>query len=183
VNPSSSRTHFDVLGIARAFHLDEKALEARYLELSRRWHPDRFAKAQPRERMEALSRTTEVNDAYKVLKDKRKRAEYLLRIEGMDIADERSSQVKADATLLMEIMELNEQLAEARARKDDAAVARLAAGVREANDEVWRRATDGFSAYEKGDRAVLPQLAQALILNRYHARFLEQVEAYEEERG
>jgi hypothetical protein len=80
-------------------------------------------------------------------------------------------------------MELNEQLAEARARKDDAAVARLAAGVREANAEVWRRAQDGFSSYEKGDSAALGDIAQALILNRYHARFLEQVEAFEEENG
>ena len=110
-----ARDHFEVLGIARAYHLVAADLETRYLALQKETHPDRFAKALPRERMEAVVRNTELNDAYKVLKDPIKRAEYLLKLEGVDIGDEKpqsttgaTKQLVVDPKLLMEIMELRE---------------------------------------------------------------------------
>ena len=66
-------------------------------------------------------RNTELNDAYKVLQDDVKRAEYLLKLEGVDIGEEKpqsttgaTKQLVVDPKLLMEIMELREALAEAR---------------------------------------------------------------------
>jgi molecular chaperone HscB len=180
------RDHFDVLGVRRAFHLSAEELESRFLALSKQLHPDRFAKAGPRERMLALSRTTELNDAYRVLKNEIRRAEYLLKLEGLDIAEERPSstargdgRVQAEPALLMEMMELNEQLAEARADDDAARVRALAGEVAERRAEALRTVDAGFSAYESGERAALNRIAQALISMRYHARFLEQVEAFE----
>ncbi len=179
VSRSNSRTHFDVLGVPRAFHLDDKDLESRYLEQSKKWHPDRFAKATPKERLEALTRTTELNDAYKILKDKRKRAEYLLKVEGLDVGKEKGMAVDPD--LLMEVLELNEQLAEARAAGDVKRVEQLSAGVKRDHEQAWQKADEGFTAYEAGDRSLLQEIAQQLILMRYHARFFEAVEAFEEQ--
>lgn len=167
------RTHFDVLGIRPAFHVDAKELEVRFLNLSKQFHPDRFAKAPPRERLEALQKSTELNDAYKVLKHEVKRAEYLLKLEGYDVADERGS-VKADPALLMDMMERNEALAEAKAAGDEAKVAELAARSEGERAETLRTVDEKFRAYEAGDRSVLPEIAQALVALRYHARFLEQ---------
>src|SRR6516225_12473093 len=106
-----SRDYFDVLGVKRAYHLDPAELEARYLALSRQTHPDRFAKALPRERLEAVVRNTELNDAYKVLKHDIKRAEYLLKLEGIDVGEEKpqattgaTKQLVVDPHLLMEVM-------------------------------------------------------------------------------
>src|SRR6185436_14571265 len=109
------RDFFEVLGVARKYHLVTEALEQRYKELSKQVHPDRFAKAPPRERLQAVQKTTELNDAWRVLRDPVKRAEYILKLEGLDVADEKSSSVKADPALLMDMMEKNEQLHEARA--------------------------------------------------------------------
>lgn len=175
-----SKTFFDVLGVPRAFHLDASALEAQLRALSKQFHPDRFAKAAPHERMVALQRTTELNDAYRVLKDPVRRAEYLLKLEGIDVADERSAQVKAPPALLAEVLELNESLADARLAHDRDQVEALAAEVRARRERAMRAVDEGFGAFEKGDRSMLRQVAEALVAMRYHARFLEQVEAFEE---
>src|SRR5258708_7817158 len=123
------RTFFDVLGIERRFHLDGAALERRYLELSKQHHPDRHAKAEARQRTQALLATTELNDAYRVLKNDVKRAEYLLKLEGIDVAEEKPSR-EVDPGLLGEVMELREGLAEARMDGDAAKVSELERDVR-----------------------------------------------------
>jgi len=181
-----ARDHFEVLGIRRAYHLDAADLETRYLALQKETHPDRFAKALPRERMEAVVRNTELNDAYKVLKDEIKRAEYVLKLEGVDIGDEKpqsttgaTKQLVVDPKLLMEIMELREQLADARGDKNDGKVAELT------KDVVGRRAAamkiveEGFTAYDKGNKKVLDGIARALVSLRYYARFMDEVEGKE----
>ncbi len=166
------RTFFDVLGVPRAFHLPDGELERRFHALSREHHPDRFAKAPPRERLEAVQRTTELNDASRTLKHDVKRAEYLLKLEGLDVADEKSQSVKADPALLAEMMELNERLAEGASG--------LEAAVRDQRDQAMRAAGDAFYAFEKGDRSVLPKIAQALVAVRYYTRFLERAAGAED---
>jgi molecular chaperone HscB len=171
------RNHFDVLGVKPVFHLSADELEKKYLELSRQFHPDKFAKAAPRERLEAVQRTTELNDAYKVLRDPVKRAEYLLKLNGIDVADEKGASVKAPPALLGEMMELNEQLAESRA--DLKVVRQLAEAVTERRAEAMHAVEAGFRAVEAGDTEALKEVAEAVIAMRYHARFLEQAEAIE----
>ena len=159
------RNFFYVLGVPRVFHLPDGELERRFHALSRELHPDRFAKAPPRERLEAVQRTTELNDAYRTLKHDVKRAEYLLKLEGFDVADEKAQSVKADPALLAEMMELSEQLSEGASG--------LEAGVREKRERALRSAGDAFYAYEKGDRSGLAKIAQQLVAVRYYTRFLE----------
>ena len=66
--------YFSLLGLAREFALDLPGLERRFRELSRQLHPDRFARAEPRERRLSLERATRLNDAYRALRDWRLRA-------------------------------------------------------------------------------------------------------------
>jgi molecular chaperone HscB len=178
--------HFEVLGLARAYHLDAADLEARYLELQKQTHPDRFAKAMPRERMEAVVRNTELNDAYKVLKHDIKRAEYLLKLEGVDIGEERpqsttgaTKQMVVDAKLLIEVMQLREELADARAEKDEAKVTALTEDVKVRRANAMDLVGDGFAAYDKGDKSKLDAIARALVSLRYYARFMDEVEGKE----
>ena len=181
-----ARDHFEVLGIARAYHLIAADLETRYLALQKETHPDRFAKALPRERMEAVVRNTELNDAYKVLKDPIKRAEYLLKLEGVDIGDEKpqsttgaTKQLVVDPKLLMEIMELREQLAEARGDKNDGKVGELTKDVVARRAAAMKIVDEGFKQYESGNKKVLDGIARALVSLRYYARFMDEVEGKE----
>lgn len=173
-----ARDHFEVLGIARAYHVDAADLEKRYLALQKETHPDRFAKALPRERMEAVVRNTELNDAYKVLKSDIKRAEYILKLEGVDIGEEKpqsttgaTKQLVVDPKLLMEIMELREELAEARVAKKLPEVARLQKTMAERRTTAVAKLVPLFDAHD------LAGIKEQLILLRYLDRYLEECDA------
>jgi len=181
-----ARDHFEVLGLPRKYHVDAADLEQRYLALQKETHPDRFAKALPRERMEAVVRNTELNDAYKVLKNDIKRAEYLLKLEGVDIGEEKpqsttgaTKQLVVDPKLLMEIMELRESLAEARGDGDEGKVGELTKDVVGRRAAAMKLVDEGFSAYETGNKKVLDGIARALVSLRYYARFMDEVEGKE----
>ncbi len=135
---------FSLLGLEREFALDVAELERRFRERSRRLHPDRFARAEPRERRLSLERATRLNDAYRVLKDWRLRAAYLLKLAGTDPFVE--GRTFADPDFLEEQLEWREALALARADGDGARLARIADDARERlrriEDEVARRFAD-----------------------------------------
>jgi molecular chaperone HscB len=120
--------HFSLFALPRAFALDRRELEQRFRDLSRQLHPDRFARAEPRERRIALERATRLNDAYRALKDWRRRAAYLLALAGRDhLGDGRAFH---DAAFLEEQLEWREALALARADGDAAALLDIATRTR-----------------------------------------------------
>lgn len=136
--------YFSLLGLPREFALDLPDLERRFRELSRQLHPDRFARAEPRERRLSLERATRLNDAFRALKDWRQRAGYLLRLAGTDVFAE--GRTFADPDFLEEQLEWREQLAFAIADGDAARLSAIAADARgrlaHLEDEVARRFAD-----------------------------------------
>jgi molecular chaperone HscB len=178
-----TRDHFDVFGLPRKYHLDGAALQQRFLALQKGTHPDRFARALPRERMEAVVRNTELNDAYRILKSDIKRAEYILKLEGVDIGEEKpqsttatTRQLVVDPKLLMEVMELREALAEARSDGNDGQVATLTTDVQQRRALAMAIVDEGFTKYEGGDKGALDAIARALVSLRYYGRFMDEVE-------
>jgi molecular chaperone HscB len=120
--------HFSLLGMPREFAIDVPDLERRFRERSRHLHPDRFARAEPRERRLSLERATRLNDACRALKDWRQRAAYLLRLAGTDPFVE--GRTFADPDFLEEQLEWREQLALAIADGDAARLRRIAEDAR-----------------------------------------------------
>jgi len=101
-------TLFDVLSLAPSMRQDRAQLERAFRETSRQVHPDRFRTKSAIERRLALEHTTAVNDAFQRLKDPRRRAEYLLSLEGIEIGSEEHR--TQDPMLLMEMMERTERI-------------------------------------------------------------------------
>ena len=136
--------HFSLLGITREFTLDQADLERRFRDLSRQLHPDRFARAEPRERRLSLERATRLNDAFRALRDWRLRAASLLRLAGTDVFQE--GRTFADPDFLEEQLEWREELALATSDGDADRLGRIAADARERlrrlEDEVSRHFAD-----------------------------------------
>ena len=63
-----NQNHFELFGLPARFAVDAAALEARYHELQREVHPDRFAAAPDPERRASMQLATRVNEAYQTLK-------------------------------------------------------------------------------------------------------------------
>src|SRR6266403_4675221 len=107
--------YFSLFGLPRKLWIEMSTLEKKFLELSWKLHPDKFVNASPADQELALKGSSELNDAYRVLRDPVARVEYLLEIEGMRKEGEHKQQ--APPELLEEVFELNESLDELREAK------------------------------------------------------------------
>jgi molecular chaperone HscB len=115
--PATTRNHdyFAVFGLPRKLWIEMSELEQKFLRLSWKLHPDNFVNATEQERELSLKRSSELNDAYRTLRDPIARVEYLLAIEGERKEGEKKQQ--APPELLEEVFELNESLDELREAK------------------------------------------------------------------
>jgi molecular chaperone HscB len=107
--------HFSLFGLPRKLWIEMSTLEKKFLELSWKLHPDKFVNASPADQELSLKGSSELNDAYRVLRDPVGRVEYLLELEGMRREGEHKQQ--APPELLEEVFELNESLDELREAK------------------------------------------------------------------
>ena len=112
---------FEIFGIAPAFALDRDALDARWKDLQREAHPDRFAAADAQAQRQAMQWSVRINEAYQRLKDPLKRAAYLCELNGAPIQAENNTAMPA--AFLMQQMQWREDLEEAQ---DSAALERMA---------------------------------------------------------
>ena len=129
VQPPVPADYFTFFGFPRKLSLDLAALEREFYDLSRKLHPDLYARADKREQEWSLEQSSLLNDAYRTLKDPILRTQYLLRLEGVELEEQsKNATEKARATgeikkqvvpadLLEEVFELNMQLEELRAQK------------------------------------------------------------------
>ncbi len=122
------QNHFELFDLKPGFALDGAALEAAYRDIQARVHPDRFAHAGDAERRASMQWTTRVNEAYRTLKSPVARAQYLLELQGVDVALETNTSMPPE--FLLEQMELREALERAGDAKDAAALDALRAGLR-----------------------------------------------------
>jgi molecular chaperone HscB len=107
--------YFALFEMPRKLWIERNALERKFLQLSWKLHPDNFVNATETERELSLKRSSELNDAYRVLRDPVARVEYLLGLENMRKEGEHKQQ--APPELLEEAFELNESLDELREAK------------------------------------------------------------------
>jgi molecular chaperone HscB len=118
--------YFSFFGLPRKLNINVDALQKEFYALSRRLHPDMSARLDERERELSLQQSSQLNDAYRMLKDPIQRTEYLLRLEGIELEEQsKAATEKARASgqakkqvvpedLLEEVFELNMQLEELR---------------------------------------------------------------------
>ena len=85
IQPPPGGDFFSVFGLKPRLNLDLPALETEFHRLSRKLHPDRFARAARNEKEWSLADTALLNDAYRTLKDPIRRTEYLLKLHGAEI--------------------------------------------------------------------------------------------------
>jgi molecular chaperone HscB len=112
---SKTVDYFAIFGLPRKLWIEMSALEQKFLQLSWKLHPDNFVNASKQERALSLKRSSELNDAYRTLRDPVGRVEYLLAIEGARKEGEHKQ--LAPPELLEEVFELNESLDELREAK------------------------------------------------------------------
>jgi molecular chaperone HscB len=126
----SDANYFTLFNLPQHLHLDLAALEKTFYAQSRKLHPDRFASRPAEEQNAALAASSQLNDAYRTLREPIARTEYLLSLEGIQLEEQsRAATDLAKATgtakkqvappdLLEEAFELNMALEEMRLDPD-----------------------------------------------------------------
>jgi molecular chaperone HscB len=131
-------THFEFFGLRKKLNLNEQQLQKDFYALSRKLHPDVYARATANEQEWSLQKTSQLNDAYRTLKDPIARTQYLLSLEGVQLEEQskaatdkarESGEEKKQVVppeLLEEVFELNMQLQELKmGERDPATIAQL----------------------------------------------------------
>ena len=129
VQPPSQSDYFSYFGLPRKLTIDSARLEREFYRLSRRLHPDVYARASAEEQEWSTERSSLLNDAYRTLRDPIARTEYLLKLEGVQLeeqskaATDRARQTGEEKKqvvppeLLEEVFDLNMQLQELKMSK------------------------------------------------------------------
>jgi len=129
VQPPAPVDYFTFFGLPYKLNLEAAKLEREFYSLSRHLHPDINAIGSAQEQQWSLEQSSQLNDAYRTLKDPVSRTEYLLRLQGVRLEEQsktateearRTGQAKKQVVpsdLLEQVFELNMQLEEARMNK------------------------------------------------------------------
>ena len=123
-----SRNHFQLFGLSPAFGFDVAALDRAYRQLQSEIHPDRFAGGSDADKRLALQSSARVNEAYQALKSPVQRAQYLLRLHGVDAISETDTALPLE--FLERQLERREQAADAQAAGDVGTLSSLLADAR-----------------------------------------------------
>lgn len=192
VQPPVPVDYFTFFGLPRKLNLNLAGLESDFYQLSRKLHPDLYSGADPQEQQWSLEQSSQLNDAYRTLKDPIQRTEYLLRLEGVELEEQsKAATEEARATgkvknqvvppdLLEEVFDLNLQLEELRRQKklgeDDPAlieeIGRQKLELEEKHEalleELKREWTEWDSAVDSGTEAARLKIRDQMVdvLNR-----------------
>ncbi|WP_454256050.1 co-chaperone HscB [Pseudomonas sp. Marseille-Q8238] len=149
-----SPCHFALFDLQPAFCLDLQQLSARYRELAKTVHPDRFADAPERDQRLALEHSANLNEAYQTLKSAPRRALYLLALRGRELPLEVTVQ---DPEFLMQQMRWREELEDLQDSADLPGVATFKQRLKQAQgelDEGFATCWDDEERREEAERLV-----------------------------
>ena len=96
------------------FEIDVRKLKKEFLQLQAKAHPD-LHQGENRARAEGASAL--INEAYKTLQNPLRRAQYLLSLRGIDVAEDETAKVD-DPELLMDVLEAREEIENANQESD-----------------------------------------------------------------
>ena len=102
--------YFELFSLSTGFSIDKTLLSQTYRDLQKQFHPDKFAMQDDRIRLQAMQKSTEINDAFETLKDSCLRAQYILKLKGLDI--ELEQRTLQDTEFLIQQMEWREKIAD-----------------------------------------------------------------------
>jgi molecular chaperone HscB len=173
MTPNLQSSDFELFGLPERFAQDPAAIDARWKELQREVHPDRFSAQGASAQRVAMQWSVRVNEAYQRLRDPLRRAASLCERRGAPI--EAESNTAMPGAFLMEQMAWREALEEATSEPElDALHAKLTGARAQALARI------GALLDQAGDARAAAQQVRALM---FIERFAHDVEARFEQLG
>lgn len=158
---------FELVGVQERFPVDAGELHRAWLRATAKHHPDRAVDQDAAHRM-----LSAVNEAYRVLSDPEKAANALLaRLGG---PGPEHAKALPDG-FLMEMLDIRDELEEAKATKDPERIGKLEAWADEQRGMWLSRVSEQFAAHGEGND-LRDAIRQSLNAWRYIERLIEQLD-------
>lgn len=113
---SLNSNDFELFGLEQTYAQDRAVIDARWKDLQRQAHPDKFADQGAAAQRIAMQWSVRINEAYQRLKDPLKRAAYLCELHGAPVNAENNTAMPP--AFLMQQMAWREALDEAESAED-----------------------------------------------------------------
>ena len=143
------QNYFELFDLETSFFIDEIALKEAYRKEISRFHPDQYATKSESEKLQALQNTSLLNSAFKALKNSLNRAEYLLKLQGVDPFDEKDTVM--DEHFLLSQIDLREELEAIKESKDSLGLDDF---IEKINLQIDEKSQSIYSAFEKNSEVM-----------------------------
>ena len=168
---------FELFGVPRRHAQDGARLDARWKELQREVHPDRFSAQGAAAQRVSMQWSVRINEAYQRLRDPLRRAAYLCELAGMPVNAENNTAMPA--SFLMRQMQWREELDEA---PDLDSLEVLADQVASERREVLRRCELAIDQQQDFSEAVA-QVRSLMFIELFAAEVEARIDAWHDATG
>ena len=167
----SIMNYFELYDIPVSFFPDVTLIKKKFYELSRKYHPDFFSNASEEEQTEVLEKSSLINKAFKIFSDTDETIKYILQIKGLLEEEEK---YKLPADFLMDVMELNEQLMEAKMEDDITAISNIRSKISSFQTLIYEPVQQIMEHYQEGlvPEKELLQIKEYYFQKKYLNRIL-----------
>jgi len=165
--------YFELFGLPVRLKVDKAEARRRYLELSKKNHPDFFVNEDASKQQGALETFAMLNKALKTLSSHDETIRYVLQLKGL-LEDEEKYQL--EPSFLMEMMEVNEALDEAGTDADPNEKVRLMQQLNNLENEIYEPVANTIENYEEGvtSEEELLQVKDYYFKKKYLTRLRQQ---------
>ena len=126
--------YFELFEIPETLSPDVSTIKNRFYELSRKYHPDFYTQSSEKEQADILEKAALLNKAYKVFQNKDALIKYVLIEKGLLVEEEKYA---LPPEFLMEVMEHNEALMEAKMIIDNSAIDKVKADIQKLQFDIY----------------------------------------------
>jgi molecular chaperone HscB len=166
--------YFELLDLPVQLKVNKNDVRKKYLELSKQNHPDFFVNATAEEQQNVMDTFSSLNKALKTLSNPDETIRYVLQSKGL-LEDEEKYQLSPD--FLMQMMEVNEELAEIEDDTDPNQKIRLQQQLNNLQKEIYEPVAHTIENYQEGVTSeeellqVKDYYFKKKYINRLHQQF------------
>lgn len=169
--------YFEFYDLPVSFSVNEEEVKKKYIELSRKYHPDYFASDSQDKQRESLNLSTFNTKAFQTLSDSDRRMKYVLELKNLIREGERYD---LPDDFLLEMMDFNEAINEIKSGRSeqsksqlDAKVQSMLAGLRLQIEPLLKGYDD-----EKSSDADLRRIKEYYYKRKYLLRIKESLDTF-----
>ena len=169
--------YFEFYGMPVSFLVNEDEVREKYIELSRKYHPDFFVSETEGKQQEVLQLSTLNTKAFQTLSDFDRRMKYILEIKNLIHEGERYS---LPQSFLMDMMEINEALMEIKMAPDMSRIAEVESQINSTLDTMNREIAPVLWDYNDNVSApeVLAKIKDYYYKKKYLLRIKESLDTF-----